>query len=98
MSLLRNFSTSSRNGNPRVIEVQEVRAFGVLLLHVLPVRALHEHDIPFDFSVRMVRSTRVPPALACELYVFVDREFASHENPSFLNTECEEFLGNVLGR
>jgi hypothetical protein len=53
--------------NPRVVEVEEVRAFGVLLLRILPVHTLYEHDIRFDFTVRMIRSTCVAPALAFKL-------------------------------
>jgi hypothetical protein len=69
------------DGNPHVIEVQEVRAFGVLLLHVLPVHTLTSTASGLDFSVRMIRSTCVPPALACEHSVFVDRNFPHDHQP-----------------
>ncbi|MGA2606686.1 MAG: hypothetical protein ABSH01_04420 [Terriglobia bacterium] len=67
------------NRYPRVIEVEEVRTFGVLLLRGPAVRAFHEHDIRLDFTVRVIRSTCVPPALALKLHVLVDRKFSSHK-------------------
>jgi hypothetical protein len=67
------------NRYPRVIEVEKVRTSGMLLLRGPAVHAFHEHDIRLDFTVRVIRSTGVPPALAFKLHVFVDRKFASHK-------------------
>ncbi len=67
------------NGNLSVVEVEEVRALAARSLRVLPSHTIHDHDIWFDFSVRVISITCVSPALACKPHIFVDRKLASHK-------------------
>jgi hypothetical protein len=50
-----------------------------VLLGILPVHTLYEHEIRLNFSVRMIRSTCIASAPAFKLHVLVDRKFSSHK-------------------